>query len=218
MQAHRDTEAASSFFQRLLGEYDVPEVIHTEKLRRHGAALRERPVLHSVEHVQVVSTARCNTLIEQSHRPARQQERQQRGFRSRKRAHGVLDLHARITNLHNPARSTVSARHRRRQQHTAFESWRGVVQQVACISGHLLYRGHSLPAGHNHSAETLCPPPDADPSQVLRLLSPSLQKTVLLKLPEDVDALTRAARSFQAEVTRCALNDLSVRSCPTPWP
>ncbi|BDP43663.1 IS6 family transposase (plasmid) [Deinococcus aetherius] len=110
LQEHRDTEAARTFFVRLLGEHAVPEVIHTDKLWSYGAALRKLPVLHEVEHVQVVSTARCNNLIEQSYRPTRQQERQQRGFRSRKRAQGFLDLHARMTNLHYPARSTVVRR------------------------------------------------------------------------------------------------------------
>ncbi|CAM3622696.1 hypothetical protein DESA109040_17990 [Deinococcus saxicola] len=52
LQEHRDTEAARSFFHRLLGEYDEPEVIHTDKLWSYGAALRELPVLHRVEHVQ----------------------------------------------------------------------------------------------------------------------------------------------------------------------
>jgi len=32
LQEHRDTQAAKSFFQRMLGEYDVPEVIYTDKL------------------------------------------------------------------------------------------------------------------------------------------------------------------------------------------
>ncbi|MDB5045563.1 MAG: family transposase, partial [Deinococcus sp.] len=29
LQRHRDTEAAKTFLTRLLGDYDVPEVIHT---------------------------------------------------------------------------------------------------------------------------------------------------------------------------------------------
>ena len=37
LQRHRDTEAAQAFFTRLLGEYDVPEVIHTDKLWSYGA-------------------------------------------------------------------------------------------------------------------------------------------------------------------------------------
>ncbi|BDP44266.1 hypothetical protein DAETH_42350 (plasmid) [Deinococcus aetherius] len=131
LQGHRDTEAAKSFFHRLLGEDDVPEVIHTDKLWSYGAALRELSVLHGVEHVPVVSTARRDNVIEQSHHPTRRQERSQRGFRSRRRAQGFLDLHARLANLHHPARSTVPARHRRFQQQAAFKMWRETVQQVA---------------------------------------------------------------------------------------
>ncbi|GHF64656.1 transposase-like protein [Deinococcus metalli] len=38
LQQHRDTGAVRSFFQRLLGDYDVPDIIHTDKLWRYGAA------------------------------------------------------------------------------------------------------------------------------------------------------------------------------------
>jgi putative transposase len=61
LQQHRDTEAAKTFLTRLLGEYDVPEVIHTDQLRSYGAAIREIPSLVNVDHQQVISTARCNT-------------------------------------------------------------------------------------------------------------------------------------------------------------
>ena len=30
LQRHRDTEAMKTFLTRLLGEYDVPEIIHTD--------------------------------------------------------------------------------------------------------------------------------------------------------------------------------------------
>ena len=76
LQHHRDTEAAKTFLTRLLGEYDVPEVIHTDQLRSYGAAIRELPSLINVDHQQVISTARCNNMVEQSHRPTRRQERQ----------------------------------------------------------------------------------------------------------------------------------------------
>jgi len=65
LQIHRDTEAAKSFFTRLMGEYAVPEVLHTDQLKSYGAAIRELPVLHRVEHQDVASTARCNNLVEQ---------------------------------------------------------------------------------------------------------------------------------------------------------
>ena len=41
LQWHRDTEAEKTFLTRLLGEYDVPEVIHTTQLRSYGAAIGE---------------------------------------------------------------------------------------------------------------------------------------------------------------------------------
>ena len=65
LQRHRDTEASKTFLTRLLREYDVPEVIHTDQLRSYGAAIREIPSLINVDHQQVVSTARCNNVIEQ---------------------------------------------------------------------------------------------------------------------------------------------------------
>ena len=65
LQRHRDTEAAKTFLTRLLGEYDVPEVIHTDQLKSYGAAIREIPSLADVDHQQVISTERCNNVIEQ---------------------------------------------------------------------------------------------------------------------------------------------------------
>jgi putative transposase len=116
LQRHRDTEAAKTFLTRLLSEYDVPEVIHTDQLRSYGAAIREIPSLADVDHQQVISTARCNNIIEQEHRSTRRQERSQQGFKKRKRAQEFLSLHARITNLHHHARTSVSAKTRRSGQ------------------------------------------------------------------------------------------------------
>ena len=86
LQRHRDTDAAKTFLTRLLSEYDVPDRICTDKLASYGAAIREITSLAEVDHRQVISTARCNNMIEQSHRPTRRQERQQLGFKRRKRA------------------------------------------------------------------------------------------------------------------------------------
>ncbi len=65
LQRHRDTEAAKTFLTRLLEEYNVPEVIHTNQLRSYGAAMREILSLTDVDHQQVISTACCNNIIEQ---------------------------------------------------------------------------------------------------------------------------------------------------------
>ena len=131
LQRHRDTEAARTFLARLLGEFHVPETICTDKLASYRAAIRELPALQEVDHQQVISTARCNNLVEQSHRPTRQQERSQLGFRKLKRTQEFLNLHARITNLQRHTRTTVPAHIRRSNQYRACQVWREVGAGVA---------------------------------------------------------------------------------------
>ena len=111
LQPHRDTEAAKTFLTRLLSEYYVPEVIHADQLRSYGAAIRKIPSLADVDH-QVISTARCNNIIEQEHRSTRRQERSQQGFKKRKRAQdaGIPDS-ARPDHQSSP--SFPHQRHRR---------------------------------------------------------------------------------------------------------
>ncbi|UQN08914.1 IS6 family transposase [Deinococcus sp. QL22] len=120
---HRDTDAAKTFLTQLLGEYDVPEVIHNNQLRSYGAAIRARPSLLGVDHQQVISLARGNNLVEQSHRPTRRQERGQQGMGRKKRAQEVLKLHARVANPHHHTRRGVAATHRRSHQQHAFPTW-----------------------------------------------------------------------------------------------
>lgn len=131
LQEHRDTEAAKNFFTRLLGEYEAPTTIHTDKLGSYGAAIRELPELHGAEHREVISSARCNNLIEQSHRPTRHQERSQKGFKSMAKAQKFLDLHARTSNLHQHTRTTVNADTRRNNQKLAFQTWNLVAPLAA---------------------------------------------------------------------------------------
>ncbi|THF68886.1 DDE domain-containing protein [Deinococcus sp. Arct2-2] len=131
LQRHRDTDAAKTFLTRLLGEYAVPEVIHTDQLRSYGAAIQEIPSLVNLDHQQVMSDARCNNILEQEHRSTRRHERSQQGFKRRKRAQEFLGLHARIENLHHHSRTTVSASTRRNNQKQAFQTWVMVVVGVA---------------------------------------------------------------------------------------
>jgi putative transposase len=127
LQTHRNTQAAKTFFERLLINDDVSDVIHTEKLWSYGAAIRGLPMLHAAEHTQVISTARCNHLIEQSHRPTRAQERSQLGVKTPRRAQEFLALHARISNLHQHTRTTVPAFNRRRHHSKAHLAWQHAV-------------------------------------------------------------------------------------------
>ena len=126
-----DLGAVKTFLTRLLGEHDVPEVIHTDQLRSYQAAIRDLPSLDGVNHQQVISTARCNNLVEQSHRPTRRQERSQQGFKQRKRVQEFLSLHAQIENLHHYSCTSVSAPTRKGNQQHAFQTWSTVAAGVA---------------------------------------------------------------------------------------
>lgn len=84
LQPHLDTGVAKTFLTKLLGEYDVPEVIHTDPLRNEEAAIRGLLSLGGIDH-QVISTACCNKRVEQLHRPTRHQEPSQQRFKWKKR-------------------------------------------------------------------------------------------------------------------------------------
>lgn len=102
LQAHRDTGAVKRFFRRLIDDQELPERIITDGLRSYNATIQELPELAASEHVTVSSAERQNNLIEQSHRPTREQERQQRGFRTTPRSQGFLFTHAEVNNRAEP--------------------------------------------------------------------------------------------------------------------
>ncbi len=124
LQEHRDTEAAKTFFEKLLdGLKYVPKKIVTDKLRSYAAALRELSEFEGVEHILVRAAARQNNLIEQSHRPTREQERQQRCFCSPPGAQRFLSVHARVSNLFRLPGHRLSADEHRCQLRKAFGVW-----------------------------------------------------------------------------------------------
>lgn len=134
LQEHRDTEAAKAFFKKLLhGLAYVPKKIVTDKLRSYAAALRELPEFKGVEHILVRAAAKQNNLIEQSHRPTREQERQQRCFRSPPGTQGFLCVHARVSNLFRLPRHRLSAHEHRHQLRQTFGAW-AEVTGVAVLS------------------------------------------------------------------------------------
>ena len=126
LQEHRDKDAAKRFFRRLIDACELPKRIITDGLRSYGAAIREVPELDASEHVTVSAEKRQNNLIEQSHRPTRDQERQQRGFRGVRRAQRFLITHAEIGNLFSCTRARTPARLRRRNWQAGFSSWAGL--------------------------------------------------------------------------------------------
>ncbi len=123
LQEHRNTGAAKRFFRRLSDDHELPERIVTDGLRSYGAAIRQVPELGGSEHVTVSAAKRQNNLIEQSHRPTREQERQQRNFRGMRRAGRFLFTHAEVGNLFRLTRSSSPAQLRRRNLTRSFAIW-----------------------------------------------------------------------------------------------
>lgn len=123
LQEKRDTGAAQRFFRRLIDDQNLPERIVTDGLRSYGAALKQLPELDASEHITVSALKRQNNRIEQSHRPTREQERQQRNFRGVRQAQRFLFTHAEISNLFHSTRSTVPARARRHNLMRGFALW-----------------------------------------------------------------------------------------------
>jgi putative transposase len=83
LQDTRDTDAAKSFFEKLLVELEfTPEKIVTDGLGAYRAALNEMAALQKVKHVFVKSEARLNNRIERDHEFVREKQRVSRGWRS----------------------------------------------------------------------------------------------------------------------------------------
>lgn len=95
----------------------------TDGLRSYAAAIRETPELSCTLHVKVSVAERQNNLIEQSHRPTRDRERQQRGFRSLERTQAFLFTHAEVGNLFRHTRARMLSWLRRRNWRYAFSLW-----------------------------------------------------------------------------------------------
>ncbi len=95
------------------------------------SALRELPELDVADHVTVSAAERQNNLIEQSHRPTRDQERQQRGFKTVTRTQALLLTHAEVSNLSRYTRASTPARLLRSQLRRSFAFWGKLLLAIA---------------------------------------------------------------------------------------
>lgn len=123
LQKTRCKKAAKRCLQRLLDEQDIPEEIVTDGLKSYSAAIRETPELGGTLHITVSASERQNNLIEQSHRPTRDRERQQRGFRGLARAQAFLFTHAEVSNLFRHTRARTPSQIRRGNWLYGFSLW-----------------------------------------------------------------------------------------------
>ena len=123
LQRTRCKQAAKRCLQRLLDEQGIPEQIVSDGLRSYSTAIRETSELGGTLHITVSAAERQNNLIEQSHRPTRDRERQQRGFRSLARTQAFLFTHAEVGHLFRYTRARTPSRIRRRNWLYGFSLW-----------------------------------------------------------------------------------------------
>jgi putative transposase len=119
LQARRDGKTAKRFFRCVLKRHgDVSRKIVTDKLRSHGAALREQ-----IPEAILDTPLYANNRTELSQQPTRLRERGMRRFKSRHRAQRFLDVHAAVCNLFNLGRHLRAARYSRELRQRAVACW-----------------------------------------------------------------------------------------------
>jgi putative transposase len=125
VQSRRNKRAALKLMRRLLKSQSVaPDTIVTDKLRSYGAALKLLKL--SDQHEM---GGRLNNRAEVSHQPTRQQERQQRRFRTPGYAQRFLATHAAVYNHFNFQRHLISRSYLRQLRAQAQAEWR----QIAAV-------------------------------------------------------------------------------------
>ena len=118
VQSRCDTQASQRLLRKLLErQCHAPRVVITDKLARYGAAKRE--VMPSVEHRKHKG---LNNRAENSHQPARQQERRMKRFKSAGQAQRFLSAHG-INNLFHLRRHQVPVTQYRAARTQAFQAW-----------------------------------------------------------------------------------------------
>ena len=121
--SRRDGKAATRFFRKLLNRLAyAPRVLVTDKLASYGVARRR--LIPGVEHRQ---SKYLNNRAENSHQPARQQERAMRSFRSPGGEQRFLSAFSGISPRFRPRRHLLSAQEYRREMDTRFLTWNEVI-------------------------------------------------------------------------------------------
>lgn len=121
MQRHRDTQAATRFFRKLLKKQGfTPRAIVTDKLKSYEAAKKQ--AMPSVEHRQHKG---LNNLCENSHQPTRVREQRMRRFKSPRQAQRFLSAFGPIRDHFHPKQHQLSAKRYRQQLPATLQSVAG---------------------------------------------------------------------------------------------
>ncbi len=123
VQTKRNKGAALKFLRRLLKSNPSPNRITTDKLRSYSAALKVigSSIPHDTDQYR-------NNIVEISHQPTRQRERQMRKFKSPGQAQRFLACHAAINNHFRLQRHLLKAKHYRFFRDRVFDQW----SQITC--------------------------------------------------------------------------------------
>ena len=118
VQAKRNKRAALKFLRKLLKSNPEPNRITTDKLRSYSAALKAigSSTPHDTDQYR-------NNIVENSHQPTRQQERQMRKFKSPRQAQLFLSVHGVVLNLFRLGRHRLKAAHHRMLRARSFATW-----------------------------------------------------------------------------------------------
>ncbi|KIE05815.1 Integrase catalytic region [Candidatus Jidaibacter acanthamoeba] len=125
LQKRRNTKAALRFFKKLLKRHNfIPKIIVTDKLRSYGSA--KKSILKSSEHSK---HKRLNNLIENSHQPTRQRERQMRKFKDPGHTQRFLSSCSQFLNLLKVNRYKFKASEYKNKMRLAFELFNEAASQ-----------------------------------------------------------------------------------------
>ena len=111
------------FFRKLLGNYDQPKVIITDKLRSYPKAIKV--LMPNAEHR---SHKRLNNQIEVSHQPTRLFEKVQRKFKHPPNTQLFLTLQGQLRNHFSLNRHKLTRQDYKNNRTQAFNIWNDITQ------------------------------------------------------------------------------------------
>jgi putative transposase len=129
LQKRRDKKAAIRFLSRLLGQYEPPRVIITDKLRSYV-----KPIKHMMKKADHRSHKRLNNRVENAHQPTRRKEKCLIKFKSPYGVQRTLSLMGKVRNIFsvNVGRYSNSAPRRRIAFRDALSIWDEASRQILC--------------------------------------------------------------------------------------
>lgn len=129
LQKRRDKKAAIRFLSRLLGQYQPPRVVITDKLKSYV-----KPIKHMMKQTEHRSHKRLNNRVENAHQPTRRKEKCLIKFKSPHGIQKTLSLMGKVRNIFsvNVGRYLNPAVRRRSAFRDALSIWDEASRQILC--------------------------------------------------------------------------------------